>query len=153
MSLVPCPSCSRHVRTTEGACPFCSAALPTDLSSRAIGVPKVRLSRAAAFLFGATMSVTACGDDEPDDGSSVALYGGPGGFGGEVAGGAGGTGAAGGSGGLGGSGGATGGAGGEATGGGGAGGEGGEMGMGGDGGGGVPLYGAAPDPDADDPKL
>ena len=23
--LVPCPSCQRHVRITEGACPFCGA--------------------------------------------------------------------------------------------------------------------------------
>lgn len=76
MSLRPCPSCSRHVRATETACPFCSAVLPPTASSpptRSLG----RLGRAAIFAFGAATTTTAvaCGDGtQPtpsDSGSSI----------------------------------------------------------------------------------
>src|SRR5690349_20662257 len=62
LPLVPCPSCQRHVLATEAACPFCAAALPSDLGSRAVpGTgPGQRLGRAAAFVFGASLAVTAC---------------------------------------------------------------------------------------------
>jgi len=77
--LVPCPGCKRHVRTTEAACPFCSEALSSEALTRAV-VPgaTVRLTRAAAFVFGATLAITAvdCGGDtenqtgSADDGAS-----------------------------------------------------------------------------------
>lgn len=49
--LLPCSSCARHVRASETACPFCSAAL----SLRAAPLPRTpiaRLSRAALFALG-----------------------------------------------------------------------------------------------------
>jgi len=58
--LVPCPSCARHVRAGETACPFCASALPADLGAQAIPAAPRRLTRAAAFVFGATVSVAAC---------------------------------------------------------------------------------------------
>jgi hypothetical protein len=61
--LVPCPRCERHVRTDESACPFCSAALPSNLAARAIPGATQRLSRAAAFLFGASLTVAGCGSE------------------------------------------------------------------------------------------
>lgn len=72
--LVPCPECSRHVRVTEAACPFCS--LPLDLADTPAPVmPGQRLSRAATLAFGATLAsataLAACG-------STVPVYGAPG---------------------------------------------------------------------------
>jgi hypothetical protein len=51
-ALAPCPSCHRHVRIAESACPFCGAtvALEPVISAR-IGAQ--RLGRAAIFTFGA----------------------------------------------------------------------------------------------------
>ena len=60
--LVPCAACSRHVRVSETACPFCAAPFsapasrPADASSR--------LGRAALFAFQATTvaaALNACG--------------------------------------------------------------------------------------------
>src|SRR5689334_17944269 len=92
-SLVPCPSCSRHVLATEERCPFCRALLPDDLELRVIPGVARRLSRAAAFMLGATLAVTSCGGDVSsgsssggqggaggaagDDGGVQPLYGGP----------------------------------------------------------------------------
>jgi hypothetical protein len=76
MTLVPCPSCARHVRAGEGACPFCSSALPVDLAARAVPAATRRLSRVAAFGFAAavaalgTASTTGCAADS--DGSEAA---------------------------------------------------------------------------------
>jgi hypothetical protein len=66
--LAPCPSCRRHVRTTESACPFCAAALPRDLAAPAIRPARRRLGRAAAFAFGASVAVTGCGSEVSSDG-------------------------------------------------------------------------------------
>jgi hypothetical protein len=74
--LVPCPQCSRHVRVSELACPFC--ALPLDLSGTPEPrLPSTRLSRAATLAFGATLAsataLAACsGSDAP-----VPVYGAP----------------------------------------------------------------------------
>ena len=62
--LRPCPACARHVRVSEGACPFCRASL--DAAFRAAPAPlapAARLSRAALFALGAgSISVgAACG--------------------------------------------------------------------------------------------
>jgi hypothetical protein len=71
MSLVPCPSCGRHVRPAERACPFCASALPDDLASRVRPVLRRRVSRAAMMLFASsvgtvglgTTGVAGCGSD------------------------------------------------------------------------------------------
>lgn len=67
--LVPCPSCSRHVRVSEPECPFCGDSL--DLAGTpAPALPTSRLGRAATFAFGATLigatSMVACGGDSDD---------------------------------------------------------------------------------------
>ena len=52
--LALCPACTRHVRVTEEACPFCEAKLPASLRESAPPKgPSVRLSRAALFALGA----------------------------------------------------------------------------------------------------
>lgn len=78
--LVPCPSCSRHVRASETACPFCGDAI--DLSaSPAPAEPRSRLGRVAIFAFGATLigatSMVACGgdSDDGDDGGTGGTIG------------------------------------------------------------------------------
>lgn len=58
--LLPCPACNRHVRATDAHCPFCAAALPEGAAPRPAPEPLPRLSRAAAFVFGASLAVTAC---------------------------------------------------------------------------------------------
>lgn len=69
-SLVPCPTCARHVLASETACPFCASALPDDLAERVIpGAPR-RLSRAAAFMLGASIAVAGCGGTVTGDSSS-----------------------------------------------------------------------------------
>jgi len=92
MSFIPCPSCRRHVRGGESACPFCAAALPEDHASRAIPKSSTRLGRGALFAF--AVSVSACGastEGEPvttdtgpvksdaalDTGGTAPLYGAP----------------------------------------------------------------------------
>ncbi len=95
--LVPCPSCSRHVRAADASCPFCDHELPVNLAAKAIPGTARRLSRAAFFTFatavGAISAVAVgCGGDDVDtqsdtggDGSSPdgdfggvdAAYGGP----------------------------------------------------------------------------
>ncbi len=72
-ALFPCPSCSRHVRAIETACPFCGDALSlTDAPARAM--PTQRLGRAATFAFGAAMatSVVGCGTATNPGGDSGA---------------------------------------------------------------------------------
>ncbi len=59
MALRPCPSCARHVRAAEPACPFCASALvPTSVGAPVIGE---RLGRAALFAFGAAVATNAIG--------------------------------------------------------------------------------------------
>ena len=70
--LVACSSCHRHVRVTEVLCPFCAAALPADLASRAVPPATSRMSRAAAFVFGASLTITACGSDVSSEDSGGA---------------------------------------------------------------------------------
>lgn len=89
IQLLPCPSCSRHVRASERACPFCAAALDTAAASaRLAPAPTSRLGRAATFAFGAavatTLQVSGCAESEtrmPDagtiDGAIGPVYGGP----------------------------------------------------------------------------
>ena len=89
--LLACPSCLRHVRVTENACPFCAAAIPVSFRDLPLPRPPARrLSRAALYAFGATTiglatacsgSVTNIGGDAAPDGSGEEagqpLYGAP----------------------------------------------------------------------------
>src|SRR5882724_5355262 len=64
--LIPCPSCSRHVRKHEASCPFCNVGLSlTHLPVHQL--PRARLSRAATFAFGATLlsasALAGCGGE------------------------------------------------------------------------------------------
>ena len=54
--LAPCPSCHRHVRASDGSCPFCGGGLRVVAT-----VPSAasRLARGALFAFAS--SVAACG--------------------------------------------------------------------------------------------
>jgi hypothetical protein len=63
--LAPCPSCHRHVRASDGSCPFCGTGLTVVAT-----VPSAtsRLTRGALFAFAS--SVVACGGTtapEPGD--------------------------------------------------------------------------------------
>jgi hypothetical protein len=75
-TLVPCPTCNRHVLAAEPACPFCAAALPTNLADSAIPSAPMRLSRAAAFVFGASVAIAGCSSDETGGGSGGSTGGG-----------------------------------------------------------------------------
>ncbi|HSO31983.1 MAG TPA: hypothetical protein VLT33_05690 [Labilithrix sp.] len=85
--LLPCPSCARHVRASEEACPFCAAALtPAREGAPLARTPARRLSRAALFALGAgAAAVGACGGESvgsPVDAGRDApiatpVYGGP----------------------------------------------------------------------------
>lgn len=75
--LAACPSCSRHVRLSEKACPFCRVDLPSAFREQAAPQsPARRLNRAAlhALRMGAVTvaAATACG-------GSVSASGGDGG--------------------------------------------------------------------------
>ena len=68
--LVPCPNCSRHVRQTESACPFCETTLSLG-HIPAHPLPRTRLGRAATFAFGATLvagatALVGCGGDSEE---------------------------------------------------------------------------------------
>jgi hypothetical protein len=88
--LIPCPSCARHVRASETACPFCRGALAATAARPAprAPAPTSRLSRAAMYAFGAgTITLaSACSTTNPDEGRDGgtdaqymvdAAYGGP----------------------------------------------------------------------------
>jgi hypothetical protein len=73
-TLVPCPSCDRHVKLGAGSvCPFCSS----DLAERARepnAAPAGGARRAALLAVSAALASTAfiaCGDDSPTGGSST----------------------------------------------------------------------------------
>lgn len=71
-SLLPCPSCQRHVKSGARACPFCDAALAAPYSADV--VPDTRgWKRAAVFTFGLAMAncggstTGSTGDATPPD--------------------------------------------------------------------------------------
>ncbi len=78
--LSACPSCQRHIRVSETACPFCDAALDEVFhAAPAARRPLARLSRAALFTF-ATGTAVAAGAGAIACSSQTAqapLYGGP----------------------------------------------------------------------------
>jgi hypothetical protein len=59
--LLACPSCARHVRADENACPFCGHELE-GVSPRALAPLPTELTRAAALFIGAT-ALAACGKE------------------------------------------------------------------------------------------
>jgi hypothetical protein len=64
-SLVPCPSCNRHVESDGPACPFCEAALVPAPSSGICqgpcsGHPSPRLGRAALMAAGTALFCASC---------------------------------------------------------------------------------------------
>jgi hypothetical protein len=61
MTLTPCPRCSRHVRAGDPACPFCGAAI--GFSSRKQPARFRRFTRAAAWAFGASLSLVGCNSE------------------------------------------------------------------------------------------
>lgn len=67
-ALHPCPSCSRHIWTSETVCPFCSAAVSGRLSAPVRSTAGGRLSR-AALLAASTLvaSPLACGGSTDSD--------------------------------------------------------------------------------------
>lgn len=69
MSLVPCPSCARHVRERESVCPFCASLMPEGL--RAPVPPSGRISRAAMIALASTLSAAACSSSPPPGTNNV----------------------------------------------------------------------------------
>lgn len=54
--LFPCPSCARHVRRRERACPFCSVSVMAAAEAAPVRCSaRVRLGRAATFVLGAAL--------------------------------------------------------------------------------------------------
>ncbi len=83
--LVPCPSCSRHLRLTSASCPFCdtafdAASLDERYAPRRNGV-QTGIKRAVLFAVGAGMAAACGGEREepkPDPDPSVQpVYGAP----------------------------------------------------------------------------
>jgi hypothetical protein len=69
--LALCPGCSRHVKRTDPACPFCAAPLDAVPSAAAFDEESPRISRSAMILAGAAM-VAGCNLTQPAN-----IYGGP----------------------------------------------------------------------------
>jgi hypothetical protein len=75
--LVSCPSCTRHVRVDESACPFCGTAFGATLHAIPRSrTPDLRLGRAALYALSAgTMTLAAaCSSSSP---STAVFYGVP----------------------------------------------------------------------------
>lgn len=56
-ALVPCECCARHIRSSEGVCPFCETARTPSVLAMSEGPG--RLSRAAVLL-GVSMGIASC---------------------------------------------------------------------------------------------
>jgi hypothetical protein len=71
--LAPCPSCARHVRVSEQACPFCGAELPAALrATPPPNMPAARLKRAAVYALGAgALAINGCGMAYPAYGGAA----------------------------------------------------------------------------------
>jgi hypothetical protein len=75
--LLPCPTCSRHIRVSESSCPFCATSVPARFENGRlpVAVPR-RLSRAALFaLGGLAIAPVACAGETEDDADSNASGG------------------------------------------------------------------------------
>jgi hypothetical protein len=72
LALRPCPSCARHARVSEPACPFCGARLGEAFRTFVLPrAPTTRLSRAALVALGAGGVVVACGSGSVTGGEPV----------------------------------------------------------------------------------
>lgn len=58
--LHPCPSCERHVRSSEKTCPFCDAAL-AGTCERPHASPVGHVANRAVLAFVAATTIVACG--------------------------------------------------------------------------------------------
>ncbi len=70
-TLIPCPHCQCHVRSSEPTCPFCEASLEGLVLPTPVETPR-GLSRSAAFAMRAAVvagvaTVVACGGEAEDD--------------------------------------------------------------------------------------
>jgi hypothetical protein len=74
--LLPCPTCSRHVRTSERSCPFCS--FPVDFSNVPLPVLVTgRFSRAALVALTASLGplvLVDCGDSASHNEYGAPVY-------------------------------------------------------------------------------
>ncbi len=59
--LVPCPGCSRHVRSGESVCPFCGSGFDANPLPSPIPGTSLRLGRGAMFVFASALTVAGCG--------------------------------------------------------------------------------------------
>lgn len=66
-TLVPCAGCSRHVRASEDACPFCASPLahPVERSAGASQATRVVVALAAALTASASLSACYGGPPHP----------------------------------------------------------------------------------------
>lgn len=71
-----CPSCSRHVRSSETSCPFCETALPGKCElPHALPIAHVA-NRSVLTFFAATAALVACGKTtKVDEQPTVTAYG------------------------------------------------------------------------------
>jgi hypothetical protein len=62
--LVVCPSCSRHVRTSEAACPFCAKAIPAGLVPVPHGPRRQYVGKnATALALASALAASGCSGD------------------------------------------------------------------------------------------
>ncbi len=74
----PCEGCGRHIRVSEGACPFCDVATSAEFRATAPPTPLPRgLSRAAIFAIGAAATVAGVACSSSSDTTSTPVYGAP----------------------------------------------------------------------------
>jgi hypothetical protein len=59
-TLVPCAGCSRHVRASDDACPFCAAPVTHPVERSAGGSQATRVVVALAAALTASASLSAC---------------------------------------------------------------------------------------------
>jgi hypothetical protein len=75
MSLRPCPGCTRHVRASESACPFCASALPACDERPVDEASTARPSSRHALMFGVAAGAIAV--STALFGTACAMYGAP----------------------------------------------------------------------------
>ncbi len=76
--LVTCEECSRHVRASEAACPFCGAGVAAAVREAAPrSGPSTRLSRAGLIAFGTLVVVAPVALAGCAESAQMAVYGGP----------------------------------------------------------------------------
>lgn len=64
-ALVVCPSCSRHVRTHETVCPFCSQSVPSGIVPAPAGPRRPYVGKGAtALALASALVATGCGGDD-----------------------------------------------------------------------------------------